>query len=256
MIRSLVSFSTRYAPRRTMTDETRYLVVGIEKFHQDVRALRAQAGAVGGRYRHLYRELLREIKRLRTGATDGHHPLGYEAGKGDLRDCVTAYLRSDPGGKADYRLVFREIGPAAPGQLPRRELLGIKPRRGRNNIYAHVCARLSRHPDDRQPGLNRFGDRRPDARGSEAARRAELDAKRAIAHAWGGQQPLGSARPVESPLIPRGSPSGQSQGRGGVRYDAARRPEESSGVGGSHATGYPHRGRTLRGPTGWPPRER
>lgn len=73
-----------------MTDEARYLVVGIEKFHQDVRALRRQAEAVGGRHLHLYRELLREIERLRNGTADGHHALGYEAGKGDLRDCVTA----------------------------------------------------------------------------------------------------------------------------------------------------------------------
>ncbi|WP_130447121.1 hypothetical protein [Kribbella rubisoli] len=238
-----------------MTDETRYLVVGGEKFHQDVRALRRQAEAVGGRHLHLYRELLREIERLRNGTTDGHHALGYEAGKGDLRDCVTAYLRSDPGRNADYRLVFREIGPAEPGQLPRRELLAIKPRHGRNNIYAHVCARLSRHPNDRQPGLNRFGDRRPDARGSEAARRAELDAKRAIAHAWAGQQPLGSARPVASPLIPRGSPSGQRIATG-VRYDAPRRPAQSAGADTPYATGYPRHGRTQRGPTGWPPRER
>ena len=238
-----------------MTDETRYLVVGIEKFHQDVRALRRQAEVVGGQYRHLYRELLREITRLRNGTTDGHHALGYEAGKGDLRDCVTAYLRSDPGQKADYRLVFREIGPSEPGQLPQRELLAIKPRRGRNNIYAHVCARLSRHPDDRQPGLNRFGERRPDARGSEAARQAELDAKRAIAHAWAGQQPLGSARPVASP---RGSPSGPAQGRvaTGVRYDASRRPAQSVGARTSYATGYPRQGRTPRGTTGWPLRER
>jgi hypothetical protein len=241
-----------------MTDDTRYLVVGVEKFHQDVRALRRQAEAVGGRYRHLYRELLREIERLRTGTTDGHHALGYEPGKGDLRDCVTAYLRSDPGRKADYRLVFREIGPAEPGQLPQRELLAIKPRRGRNNIYAHVCARLSRHPDDRQPGLNRFGDRRPDARGSEAARQADLDAKRAIAHAWTGQQPLRSTRPLASPLIPRGSPAGQSLGgtATGVQHDATRRPVQSAGPGTSYATGYPRHGRTPTGPTGWPARDR
>jgi hypothetical protein len=204
--------------------------------------------------------VLREIERLRTGTSDGHHVLGYEAAKGDLRDCVTQYLRTDPSRKAEYRLVIREIGPAGPGQLPRRELLAIKPRRGRGNIYAHVCARLNRHPDDRQPGLNRFGDRRPDARGSEAVRRAELDAKRAIAHAWSGQQPLRSARPVSAPLGSRGSP--QSQVAAGVRYDDPRgtAPPTSDGARfpiqdrSQATTGYPRQGRLRAGPTGWPSR--
>jgi hypothetical protein len=44
--------------------------------------------------------------------------LGYEAGKGDLRDCVVGYVQSDPEQKADYRLVFREIGPGATRRQP------------------------------------------------------------------------------------------------------------------------------------------
>jgi hypothetical protein len=53
---------------------------------------------------HLYRETLREIEKLRTGDSDGHHPLGYESGKGDLRDCVTAYVQSTsrPLGAAEF----------------------------------------------------------------------------------------------------------------------------------------------------------
>ncbi|TDW23811.1 hypothetical protein EV650_2670 [Kribbella kalugense] len=247
-----------------MTDDTRYVVVGVEKFQQEMHLLRRQAQGAGGAYLHLYRELLREIERLRTGVTDGHHALGYEAGKGDLRDCVTAYLRSDPGHKADYRLVFREIGPREPGQLPRRELLAMKPRRGRNNIYAHVCARLSRHPNDQQPGLNRFGNRRPDARGSQAARQAELDIKRAIAHAWAGQQPLRSTRPLglDEARSPRGTPhdgpAAQVQHPGQREADTRSEPSSSDPARDrpAHRTGYPQPGGIRQGLTGWPTRDR
>ena len=86
-----------------MTDDGKYLVIGLEKFHQDLHFLRRQANASPAEYRHLYREVLREIENLRDGSTDGHHTLGYEQGKGDLRDCVTAYIRSDPSRKPDYR---------------------------------------------------------------------------------------------------------------------------------------------------------
>jgi hypothetical protein len=257
-----------------MIDDSGYLVVGDEKFHQDLHFLQQQAKANPATYLHLYRETLREIERLRTGRTDGHHALGYESGKGDLRDCVTAYVRSDPGRRADFRLVFREMAPAAPGELPRRELIAIKPRRGPNNIYAHVCARLHRHPSDRQPGLNRFGDRRPDSRGSQAARLAELDAKRAIAHAWSGQQPLRTTKPL---AIGARGPDLRSQlvgaaraGPGQQTYDgqpgadqhgtdssaAGVRRSPASGTTGWHAT--PPSARRASGarpaPTGWPTR--
>jgi hypothetical protein len=218
-----------------MTDDQEYLVVAIEKFRQDLHFLRHQAKTSPAGYRHLYREVLREIERLQAGATNGHHALGYERGKGDLRDCVTVYVQSDPGRKPDFRLVFRELGPASPGERPRRELLAVKPRRGRNDVYAHTCARLRRHPDDRQPGLNRFGDKRPDARGSQAARQAELDAKRAIAHAWDGQRPLRSTRPlIESRRSPAAPASPILSGH--------RQP----------STGYPRPSHIRSEPTGWP----
>ncbi|RZT27170.1 hypothetical protein EV649_0924 [Kribbella sp. VKM Ac-2569] len=243
-----------------MTDDTRYLIVGIEKAHQDVHFLRRQARASSAA-RQLYREVLREIERLRTGATDGHHALGCEPGKGDLRDCVTAYVRSDPARKADYRLVFREMGPAAPGERPRREILAVKPRRGPNDVYAHVCARLSRHPDDQQPGLNRFGDRRPDARGSQVARQAELDTKRAIAHAWSGQQPLSSTRALLPAGASRGIPEDQARAAAVAQYAEPRRSLQWSGSDPTPgrpqpATGYPRPARRTSGPTGWPTRER
>jgi hypothetical protein len=175
-----------------------YQLLGNDGFDLDYRRIDAVASRnPAGPEATLRRQVLRQMLDLANGKTDGHHVLGHESGKGDLRDCVVAYVQSHPERKADYRLVFREIGPAAPGELPRRELLAIKPRRGSNNIYAHVCARLNRHPVDRQPGLNRFGDRPADSGGNQATRQAELDAKRAIAHAWAGQQPLASSRPLD-----------------------------------------------------------
>lgn len=178
--------------------EPKYEIVLGERFAQDLQRLAADARRdPSGRGAHLRKQVLSQIKDLAEGKTDGHHPLGYEAGKGDLRDCVTAYVQSDPQKKADHRLVFRESGPATPGGQPRRELLAIKPRQGSGNIYEHACARLNRHPNDRQPGLNRFGDRPASSGGNQAQRQAELDAKRAVAQAWAGQQPLSSSRPLD-----------------------------------------------------------
>jgi hypothetical protein len=219
-------------------DDSRYLVIGLEKFHQDLHILRQQAKANPAVYRELYRSVLREIERLRTAATDGHHALGYEAGKGDLRDCVVGYVQSDPEQKPDYRLVFREIRVEKPGELPRRELLAIKPRHGSNNIYAHVCARLNRHPADRQPGLDRFGDRPADSGGSQASRQAELDTKRAIAHAWTGQQPLVSSRPLTLIGPPRSHALASGNPRAGPRT----------------SPGPPRPINARSGPTGWPTR--
>jgi hypothetical protein len=214
-----------------------YELLLTDKFVDDLRRLAADARRDPGKV-FLRQQVLRQIEQLSSGKTDGHHALGYEAGKGDLRDCVVAYVQSDPERRPDYRLVFREIGPAAPGELPRRELLAIKPRQGSNNIYAHVCARLNRHPTDRHPGLNRFGNR---SGGSQASRRAELDTKRAIAHAWTGQQPLASSRPLA--LV-----AGPSQS-----YAEAAGRSWTSARAGPHTSPGPPRPATARpAPAGWP----
>jgi hypothetical protein len=197
-----------------VTSSPRYEIVGSSKFEADLRLLRSQARADPARHGYLYREVLREIEKLRHGLTDGHHVLGYEAGKGDLRDCVTSYVQSHPRAKADHRLVFREMGPAAPDRLPRRELLAIRPRQGSGDIYEHTCARLNRHPDDMQPGLDRFGRRPASSGGNQAERQAVLDAKRAIAHAWAGQQPLATSKPLGlSQFGQRGTTSTPEPGR-------------------------------------------
>lgn len=199
--------------RVTSADNRRYDVVADPGFARDLMLLRARAKSDPVRHLHLYRQVLALIESLRDGLDNGHHALGYEPGKGDLRDCVTAYLQSDPQRRADHRLVFREIGPAAPGGRPRRELLAVRPRRGTGNVYEHVNARLDRHPADRQPGLNRFGDRAPGDRAGRRERQAELDAKRAIAHAWAGQRPLTSSRPLTGTRPAGREPPGRPGGR-------------------------------------------
>jgi hypothetical protein len=212
-----------------MTSAEGYLVEAAPEFMRDVQLLRAAAKSDPARHLHLYREVLRSIDELRKGLTDGHHALGYESGKGDLRDCVTAYLQADPQDKAGHRLVFREIGAAEPGGLPRRELLAVKPRQGAGNVYEHVCARLRRHPADRQPGLNRFGDRAPGDGGNREQRQAELDTKRAIAQAWAGQRPLASSRPL------RGT---SQRTRAPVRGPG---PTVRQSIGSPSGTGWPER---------------
>ncbi|WP_327637504.1 hypothetical protein OHB24_03655 [Kribbella sp. NBC_00482] len=178
-----------------MTAPVRYELIIGDGFAMDFRRLMAAAGRKpGGPEDYVRQQVLREMEELAAGTTDGRHALGYESGKGDLRDCVTAYLRSDPQQKADYRLVFREMPPAEAGGIPRRELLAVKPRQGSGNIYEHTCARLHRNLHDRQPGLNAFGDRMPSLKQNQAQRQAELDANRAIAHAFSGQVPLATSR--------------------------------------------------------------
>lgn len=213
-----------------------YRLVAGPEFDLDYRRIdRAASRNPDGPEAVLRRQVVRAMLDLANGKTDGHHALGFEPGKGDLRDCVTVYVRSDPQGRADYRLVFREMAPAGTGQQARRELIAIKRRDGRNNVYTHVCARLNRHPDDRQPGLERFGDRRAESGGSQAARQAELDAKRAIAHAWDGQQPLRSSRPLAVGARAPASLDDPSAGRRMSRVP--QRP-----------------GNARFGPTGWPGR--
>jgi hypothetical protein len=125
----------------------------------DLERMRRQAKADPSQYRHLLRNVLRELDDLRDGTSNGHHPLGFESGKGDLRDSVTSYIKSDPQKKDDYRLVFREMPPQRPDGPPGRELLAVKPRRGPGDIYEHSLARLSRHVNDQEPGLGVFGDK-------------------------------------------------------------------------------------------------
>jgi hypothetical protein len=181
-----------------VSEGARYLVLLGEGFSQDMRALYDQSiQDSAGPAAVLRRNVLREMADLAAGASDGHHVLGYEAGEGDLRDCVSSKLQSDPQQKADHRLTFREI-PAMnlEGPLNGRELLAVRPRHGAGNVYQQTSARLDRDLQTKRPDLDRFGHRPASSGGNEAQRQAERDMQRAIAHAWTGQKPLTTSRPL------------------------------------------------------------
>jgi hypothetical protein len=186
-----------------MSDDAQYVVLVGEGFARDMRALYEQSVRdPSGPAAVLRRNVLREMADLASGASDGHHVLGYEAGKGDLRDCVSSKLQSDLQQKADHRLTFREI-PAMnlAGDLNGRELLAVQPRHGDGNIYEGTSARLGRDLQAQQPDLDRFGDRPASSGGNQAQRQADRDAKRAIAHAWAGQKPLTTSKPLDAALF-------------------------------------------------------
>jgi hypothetical protein len=65
-----------------MSDDARYVVLVGEGFAQDMRALYEQSVRdPSGPSAVLRRNVLREMADLAAGASDGHHVLGYEAGK-------------------------------------------------------------------------------------------------------------------------------------------------------------------------------
>jgi hypothetical protein len=84
------------------------------------------------------------------------------------------------------------------GDLNGRELLAVQPRHGDRNIYEQPSARLGRDLQTKQPNLDRFGHRPASSGGNQAQRQTERDAKRAIAHAWTGQKPVSSPRPLDA----------------------------------------------------------
>jgi len=175
------------------------LLIG-EQFSDDFRRLAEEADRhPGGQADFLRKQILREMSDLMSGRSDGHHVLGYEAGKGDLRDCVASKLQADPQRRAEHRLTFREI-PAMnlDGDRNGRELLAVHPRHGDNNVYDATSTRLGRDLTTRQPELDRFGDRSASSGGNEAKRQADRDTQRAIAHAWAGQKPLSTSKPLDA----------------------------------------------------------
>jgi hypothetical protein len=186
-----------------VTDQPAYELLIGEQFIEDYRRIAEEANRnPGGRADFLRKQIVREMSDLMSGKSDGHHVLGHGAGQGDLRDCVASKLQSDPQHKADHRLTFREI-PAMnlEGDLNGRELLAIQPRHGNGNIYEETSTRLSRDLQTQQPHLDRFGHRPPSSGGNQAQRQADRDAKRAIAHAWTGQKPLSTSRPLDTALF-------------------------------------------------------
>ncbi len=146
--------------------------------------------------RTLFKNVLRELRDLETGASKGHHVLGAHRGIGDGRDIVVSKI-GDGTGKPSHRLTFREIPGRNAGGTDARDVIALGARHGSdNNVYQQTAMRLGRSADDRLPQLDRFGEAQVGSGGKAHQRHPVLDANRAIAHAFDGQTPLSGSRPL------------------------------------------------------------
>ncbi|GAB3812143.1 hypothetical protein [Kribbella italica] len=172
---------------------------------QDLNRLRDAAAAEATQYpddksaartanRTLFKNVLRELQDLETGASKGHHVLGAHRGIGDGRDIVVSKI-GDGTGKPNHRLTFREIPGRNAGGTDARDVIAIGARHGDDNVYQQTGARLGRTAD-RIAELDRFGEAQVGSGGKAHQRHPVLDANRAIAHAFDGQTPLSGTRPL------------------------------------------------------------
>lgn len=146
--------------------------------------------------RTLYKNTLRELQDLESGASKGHHVLGVHRGLGDGRDIVVSKI-GDGTGQPNHRLTFREIPGRNAGGKDARDVIAIGPRHaGENNAYQQTAMRLGRSAGQQLPQLDRFGETQVGSGGKAHQRHPLLDANRAIAHAFDGQKPLSGARPL------------------------------------------------------------
>lgn len=219
-----------------MAEERPFRVLLSEGAVQDLAKMRDAAAAEAKQYpedkspahnanRALYKNVLRELQDLETGASKGHHVLGAHKGLGDGRDVVVSKI-GDGTGKPSHRLTFREIPGRNAGGTDARDVIAIGARHGNANVYQQTAMRLGRSANDRLPQLDRFGEVQVGSGGKAHQRHPVLDAHRAIAHAFDGQAPLTGARPLsETAFGSRGSSGGAAKqagkqaGQGGPQRD-------------------------------------
>jgi hypothetical protein len=81
----------------------------------------------------------------------------------------------------------------------RTDLSGVleRFRAGSTRAFSFGVRRGHRHVTDEGNGIS-TADRPVFSGGNQVQRQAELDAQRAVAHAWAGQQPLASSRPLDA----------------------------------------------------------
>ncbi|HEY3001137.1 MAG TPA: hypothetical protein VGJ44_02205 [Kribbellaceae bacterium] len=102
-----------------------YTLLAGEGFLEDLRPL-ADPAQDRDSVEHVWEVLAQTLDDLASGRSDGRHRLGFQPGRGDLRDCVVSYLRPEPGAPAVYWLIFREIDARhVGGGRPARELLTL-----------------------------------------------------------------------------------------------------------------------------------
>jgi hypothetical protein len=127
-----------------MADPKRYELVPTEAFKNDLRRLHEQAlEKPGGPEGRVVRVALSALEDLQSGRENGTHTLNFMTTHADLSDCETTYIGPDPVRRPTHRLIWRELPPAGPGRLPRRQIIALGPRDGAE-IYREVGRRLDR----------------------------------------------------------------------------------------------------------------
>lgn len=94
-------------------------------FKEDMKHLGASAmDNPRGPEDRLLRVTLNKLAWLKDG---GHstHALDYMPSYGDISDCDTTYVGTDPDVKPSHRLIWREFAPSRPNALPVREVIAL-----------------------------------------------------------------------------------------------------------------------------------
>ena len=180
---------------------------GTPEFLARMAAL-TNAAATDPNGRSILKEALKTVEGLEHGTENGHHPLGFTLGNGDLRDCTVSAFRSSPQAKLDHRITWRQLPPQSDGRPPAREIVDIGPRHGTPPYYERQCQILGRTMDHSIEGNDVFGHRAAQSGGNQAARAIALEHQRLVALSRDGMTPLaGSIRLVPSLFGARKSPA-------------------------------------------------
>lgn len=175
----------------------RYDVYLTSAFETRMRSL-AVAGDTDRHAERLQNEAARAVRRLENGKENGHHPLTDRTGdgRGDLRDCTVSEFRSDPNGKLDCRLVWRQLPEHRPGAGPVRELVHVGRRHESPDTYQQSLQILQRQPTEQVAENEPFGSPAYTGDQNGATRTAALDAQRTVALARQGVAPMATSRPL------------------------------------------------------------
>jgi hypothetical protein len=129
------------------------------EFIEDLQDLNAEAEQdPRGEAAKTLRVTVSALHDLRSGRERGTHRLGYMGTYPDLSDCETSYIGTDPNRRPEHRLVWRELPPAQPRGLPRRQVIALGPREG-GEVYREAGRRLEREPGIRLENLPSSAER-------------------------------------------------------------------------------------------------
>jgi hypothetical protein len=170
---------------------------GTPEFIARMSELTSAAGT-DPRARSVLKEALKMVEALESGIENGHHPLGFTPGKGDLRDCTVSEFRSNPQAKFDHRLTWRQLPPQSEGSPPAREIVDVGPRHGTPPFYERQCQILGRTMSQEVQANEVFGHRAAESGGNQAARSAALQAQWVLAMSRDGVAPMTKSTRLEA----------------------------------------------------------